>query len=161
MTTGKKSAVIAIRNLAHAIAELEAVWDDNSEGVDLNDIDAVSLYPFAKSLDEVHADVIGWLDHVKNECPIHCQVVKEWRALADDEFVDCETVEEFDSVEDAKQFATVLNKSKAVTWNAGGADNVYEYVSWTVCVLNSDSEETEYIEADMLGLDKSHIRIEG
>lgn len=53
--------------LATAIENLLEGWDDNLDGVDLNELDANKYYPFHESLDEIYTDVINWAEEVEEE----------------------------------------------------------------------------------------------
>lgn len=55
-----KSIVKALQNLQNAIIELDSVWTDNSEGINLNDLDSVKSYPFDESFDDVVEIVTAW-----------------------------------------------------------------------------------------------------
>lgn len=53
--------------LVTALEDLLDGWDNNQDGVDLNELDANEFYPFDKSLDEVLNDVRTWADEVEEE----------------------------------------------------------------------------------------------
>lgn len=54
-------------DLATAIENLLEGWDNNLDGVDLNELEANKYYPFDKSLDEIYTDVINWAEEVEEE----------------------------------------------------------------------------------------------
>lgn len=54
-------------DLATAIENLLEGWDNNLDGVDLNELDANKYYPFHESLDEVLNDVRNWAEEVEEE----------------------------------------------------------------------------------------------
>ena len=54
-------------DLETAIENLLEGWDNNLDGVDLNELKANEFYPFEKSLDEVLNDVRNWIEEVEEE----------------------------------------------------------------------------------------------
>lgn len=65
--SNSQSIIKALDALEEAIDTVIGLWDDNAEGVDLNELDANNLYPFPKSLDDFNWDVDTWIDAVKEE----------------------------------------------------------------------------------------------
>lgn len=80
--SNSQSILDALDALEEAIDTVIGLWDDNAEGVDLNELDANNLYPFPKSLDDFNWDVDAWIDAVKEEVG-QAGVKTESRALGE------------------------------------------------------------------------------
>ncbi len=65
--TEKKSVMDAIENLTTALEELGLAWDNNTEGVNLDDLAANKGYPFGESLEELFFDMMLWKEAVADE----------------------------------------------------------------------------------------------
>lgn len=55
-----ESIIKALKNLHSAIIEVNRLWADNSEGINLNDLDAIKSYPFTDSFDEESFTITNW-----------------------------------------------------------------------------------------------------
>lgn len=64
MTTEKKSVLELITTIETAMYHLVNNFEDNSEGINLNESDSVNAYPFGESLDETLWKVISWKDAI-------------------------------------------------------------------------------------------------
>lgn len=68
MRNEKKMSVLeTIRNLADVMIELNEIWADNAEKVDLNELAANEHYPFGEDFELVLCDVINWRDEIEEE----------------------------------------------------------------------------------------------
>jgi hypothetical protein len=63
----KKSVLETIYNLADVMIELNEVWSDNAEKIDLNELAANELYPFGEDFELVLCGVINWRDEIEEE----------------------------------------------------------------------------------------------
>lgn len=82
-------------------------------------------------------------------------IVKEWRAYADDDFVDSEDVEVFDNEGDAIKRAEQLNESETAVWEAG--NSLWEYTCFSISVevfMNGSIFGDDYIEPEDVGFVK-------
>lgn len=64
MTTEKKSVLELITTIETAMYHLVNNFEDNLEGINLNESDSVNEYPFNESLDETLWKVISWKDAI-------------------------------------------------------------------------------------------------
>jgi hypothetical protein len=65
----KQSVVSAMDDMLIAMTRLSNLWDArrNAEGIELNELDAMELYPFEKDFDEMISDFTVWIDNMQDE----------------------------------------------------------------------------------------------
>ena len=63
----KKSVLETVRNLAGVMIELNEIWSDNAEKIDLNELAANEHYPFGEDFEMVLCAVINWRDEIEEE----------------------------------------------------------------------------------------------
>ena len=162
----KESALIAVREALTALRNLSEVWDDNREGVDLNELNAVYSYPFSEDLESVITKFAIWSEDIEEEIndlkqeeeikkTVYWAVIKEWRDIGGN-FIDADIVGEFVNLDEATETAKMLNTSEAHKYT--DEDEGEMYISYCIEEYGGFLPNIiDYIEAEDLGFDLESI----